>query len=104
MDQKYILLNGEPVDVSGAKKFVDENDLSQIQIKLQDGTIKEKGVNGLQIDDAILLLAEIVKSFNERFPCRENSMVITKLEEAQLWCEKRKMNRIQRGVEGYNKA
>ena len=36
----------------------------------------------------------------EKFPCRENAISITKLEEAIMWQEKRTSERIKRGVEG----
>lgn len=38
-----------------------------------------------------------------KHPCRENSIAITKLEEALIWLDKRKKDRIERGVEGQNK-
>ena len=42
-----------------------------------------------------------LEHFNQsEFRCRENSMAITKLEEALLWLRKRTMGREQRGVEG----
>ena len=38
------------------------------------------------------------------FSCRENAMVITKLEEALLWMHKRALTRTQQGVLGTNMA
>lgn len=35
-----------------------------------------------------------------KFSCRENAIVITKLEEALMWLNKRTEDRKQRGVEG----
>lgn len=40
---------------------------------------------------------------NTKFPCRENSITITKLEEALMWQNKRTENRIKRNVEGFDK-
>ena len=34
-----------------------------------------------------------------KFRCRENSLAITKLEEALMWLEKRTADRVKRGVE-----
>lgn len=42
----------------------------------------------------------IVEGLNAKFPCRENSMVVTKLDEALMWLGKRKADREKRGVEG----
>jgi len=66
----------------------------------QTGPIKEVGVNGCQIDALITFARMTIEVFNAKFPCRENSLVITKLEEAELWLLKRKLNREERGVEG----
>lgn len=35
-----------------------------------------------------------------KFPCRENAIVITKLEESLMWLEKRTLDRKKRNVEG----
>ena len=70
----------------------------------QGGPIKEVGVNGCQIDDIIEFAKDVITVFNQRFPCRENSMIITKLDEALLWSMKRKADRDKRGVEGTSQA
>jgi len=77
---------------------------STVTFQIQSGPIKEFGVNGCQIDDVIAWVKEKIEGFNAAFPCRENSLVITKLEEALLWSMARKLNREKRGVEGQNKA
>jgi hypothetical protein len=69
----------------------------------QMGPVNEVGVNGCQIDDMIKFARRTIEVFNRKFPCRENSIVITKLQEAEMWLEERKTQRSQRGVEGYNK-
>lgn len=66
----------------------------------QRGPIKEVGVNGCQIDDLITFALGTIQTFNKKFPCRENSLAITKLEEALHWLEARKRDREQRNVEG----
>jgi hypothetical protein len=77
---------------------------SSVKFTIQSGPIKEFGVNGCQIDDVIIWAKEKIEGFNKAFPCRENSLVITKLEEALLWSLKRKLDREKRQVEGLNKA
>lgn len=85
--------------------FIEINDVGNaITFKIQNGPIKENGVNGCQVDTMIEAATLIIKGLNEQFPCRENAIVITKLEEALMWCKKRKANREARGVEGENKA
>ena len=45
----------------------------------------------------------MLEGLNNNIPCRENSLAITKLDEALMWLKKRKEDRITRGVEGYSK-
>ena len=69
----------------------------------QRGPIKEVGVNGCQIDDLITFALGTITTFNKKFPCRENSLAITKLAEALHWLDARKRDREDRGVEGRDK-
>lgn len=68
----------------------------------QMGPIKEVGINGCQIDDMIKFARLTLDVFNKKFPCRENSLAITKLQEAEMWLLQRKLDREARGVEGKN--
>ena len=77
---------------------------SSVKFTVQSGPIKEFGINGCQIDDVIEWAKEKIEEFNKAFPCRENSMIVTKLDEALLWSVKRKLDREKRKVEGTNKA
>ena len=80
------------------------HDKNMISFKIQDGPIKEFGVNGCQVDTLIRTARIIVDGLNKKYPCRENSLAITKLDEAILWLEARTRDRETRGVEGYSKA
>jgi hypothetical protein len=79
------------------------HDRNILSFTIQNGPIKENGVNGCQVDTVIETAKIIVEGLNKKFPCRENAMVITKLDEALLWSMKRKQDREKRGVEGLNK-
>lgn len=71
------------------------------EIEFQEGAIKGNGANGVNNEDLIAMVICRLEHFNQsEFRCRENSMAITKLEEALLWLRKRTMGREQRGVEG----
>lgn len=71
------------------------------EIHFQEGPIKENGVNGVMNEDLIAMVITRLEHFNDSdYRCRENSMAITKLEEALLWLRKRTMGRERRGVEG----
>lgn len=69
----------------------------------QRGAIKERGVNGCQIDDMIRFARLTITAFNAQTPCRENDIAIRKLEEAEMWLQRRRENREARGVEGTSK-
>jgi len=86
-----------------ATDFIDiDLDKNTIKFKVQKGPIKEVGVNGCQVDDMISVIRDIIAGLNKEFPCRENSVAVTKLDEAGLWLLKRKLDRKSRGVEGTN--
>ena len=59
-------------------------------------------LNRCQLVDLITVAKEMLVYLNDKFPCRENSITITKLEEALMWQEKRTADRKSRGVEGKN--
>lgn len=73
------------------------------KVHFQEGPVRENGagVNGVNNEDLIAMVICRLEHFNQsEFRCRENSMAITKLEEALLWLRKRTMGREQRGIEG----
>lgn len=79
------------------------HDKNSLSFTLQNGPVKENGVNGCQVDTVIEAAKAIIEGLNKNFPCRENSMVITKLDEALMWLNIRKQDRMARGVEGENR-
>lgn len=76
------------------------DDKNSISFNIQNGPIKEFGVNGVQVNEMISIAKIMIEGLNKKFPCRENSMAIEKLEESLMWLERRKKNREARGVEG----
>lgn len=75
-------------------KVQNETNPSELRT-LHDGTTNE---------EVLAVLIDRMKFLNNSFPCRENSLVITKLEEALMWLEKRTKDREKRGVEGRHEA
>lgn len=80
------------------------HDVNSISFTLQNGPVKEKGVNGCQVDTMIEAAKIIIEGLNKNFPCRENAVAITKLDEALMWLDKRKKDREKRNVEGTNQV
>lgn len=79
-------------------------DVNSISFTLQNGSIKEKGVNGCQVDTLIHAAKAIIEGFNDKYPCDENRDAIMSLTDAICHLEMRKANREKRGVEGYKKV
>lgn len=81
-----------------------DHEKGMISFKIQSDPISKVGVNGCQftalIDAARLMLIKL----NQKFPCRENAITLTKLDEALMWQSARTADRIIRGVEGKNEA
>jgi len=76
------------------------HDKNSVSFTIQNGPIKEAGVNGCQVVDMISVAKHMIEQLNAKFPCRENAVTITKLDEALMWQDKRTKDREKRGVEG----
>jgi hypothetical protein len=88
-------MDGSPALVKDAASF--------ISIRFQCGPVEENGINGTSIENVIDLLIRRLEGFQAGpFKCRENALVITKLEEAAHWLEHRTLKRKAQGVEGRN--
>ena len=74
-----------------------------LSIQFQNGPIKEFGVNGVQLTEVLKICLARYKMLNKSFPCRENSLAITNLQQAIMWDEERTAQRCRQGVEGYDK-
>lgn len=94
-NHRYIIIDSEDNIKSevGARTYA--------EIRFQKGPIKENGVNGCHNEDLIAIVLDRLQRLNQGdFKCRENSIAITKLEEAMMWLNKRTADRKARGVEG----
>ena len=73
-----------------------------VKFTIQSDPISEVGVNGVQAVDMLEYAKCLFQSLNDAFPCRENALTITKIEEAIHWQEARTKDRLRRAVEGKN--
>jgi len=80
-----------------------EDDPAYLSIQFQNGPVKEHGVNGVQLPQVLRICLARYQMLNKSFPCRENSIVITKLQEALMWDDERTAKRTRQGVEGYDR-
>lgn len=75
-----------------------------LSVEFQHGGVKEHGVNGITTEALLAIAIHRTEVLNKRFPCRENSLAITKMQEALMWFDKRTSDRKARGVEGKEAA
>ncbi len=58
--------------------------------------------DGTTNEEVLKVLIDRMQYLQGKFPCRENAIVITKLEESLMWLDKRTNDRKARKVEGTN--
>ena len=56
--------------------------------------------NGTTLEEMLRVSIERLTDLNGRFPCRENAIAITKMQEALMWLNARTADRKAREVEG----
>lgn len=96
MDYKWF-----ETEIRPNKHIYVRHDVDSISFTMMTKPASEGG-KGCQFTDLIEVAKHIVTYLNGKFPCRENAMTITKLDEALMWQEKRTKDRLKRGVEGKN--
>lgn len=74
-----------------------------IAFKIQDGPIREVGLNGCQVTDMVRVAKHIIANLNEKYPSHENTKTLDALDVALMWQDKRTKDREARGVEGFSK-
>lgn len=64
------------------------------------GTELETVSNGTTNEEVLAVLIDRMHYLQAKFPCRENAIAITNLEQALMWLNKRTADRKARNVEG----
>jgi hypothetical protein len=96
-NHKYELENFENPNTPGQ--------ILQFIEKSYDGYGPLKTINdGTTNEEVLKVLINRLRGLGEKLPGRENSIAITKCEEALMWLEKRTADRKSRGVEGTMKS
>ena len=99
------LVAGHTYELSNFEKKDEKGQVLQFIHKepIEEGSIELKTISdGTTNEEVLEALINRMNFLNGKFPCRENSIVITHLETALLWLEKRTNDRIKRNVEGKN--
>jgi len=94
--KSHFSLNPEGNPSGGVTRLPGANILSW-----QDGLIKDGEQNGVFVEDVLEAARQRLLFFNEHptFRCRENSLAITKIEEALQWLDWRTRQRVLGNVE-----
>ena len=73
-----------------------------IRIDFQNGPLSETTYpNGISNEALLAIVEDRLAGFQSGdFPSRENSIALTKVQEAMMWLHKRTLDRVDRGVEG----
>lgn len=72
-----------------------------VVLKFQKGHLQDVGVNGITDEALLAIVVDRLRGFQRgSASCRENAIVITKLEESLMWLRARAEDRERRGVEG----
>lgn len=71
-----------------------------LEVKFQTGGTATTERNGVFIEDLLIIAYAKLNEYNKALPSRENSLALTKIEEAILWLTARKAEREHRGVYG----
>lgn len=75
--------------------------VERCELNFQNGGLAEVGPNGITEQALLAVVLDRLRSFNDGpYRSRENSVAITKIEEALMWMQKRADDRARRGVEG----
>ena len=79
------------------------HDVNSLSFTIQNGPIKEVGINGCQVDTIIETAKLIIEGLNKKFPSYYNDKCIEHLNLAIQALKDRKQDRENRGVEGLSK-
>jgi len=103
MEDKFTAENFSDEDGNPAGGRVDGIGL---QIEWQNGPLGPYGFpervkpNGAFVETVLKAVQQRIEYYQTTFPCRENALAITKIEEAVHWLNSRTQRRIAEGTEG----
>lgn len=87
----YELSNFNDTSQHQKVQFIEKEQINGNLVTVNDGTTNE---------EVLAMLIDRLNYLQAKNACRENAIVITKLEESLMWLNKRTANRVARGVEG----
>lgn len=98
-----VKIEGHAYELSNFENKENEGQILQFihKIPVEEGSPELVTVSdGTTNEELLEVLINRMNYLQNKFPCRENAIVITKLEESLMWLNKRTFDRIKRNVEG----
>jgi len=106
---KYFLQNLDNPDNGQDVQFIEKKPITYHNSPefWADGKLPEDGTlytayDGTTNEEVLKMLIDRMYFLQNAFPCKENAIVITNLEESLMWLDKRTADREKRNVEGKN--
>ena len=96
---------GHTYELSNFEKKDEQGQILQFIHKepIEEGSTELKTISdGTTNEELIEVLIDRLNHLQSKFPCRENAIAITKLDESLMWLNKRTADRLKRNVEGKN--
>lgn len=93
---RYVANNFENTDGGQTIQFIHKKPRDSDEQMTELYTVADGTTN----EEMLKVLIDRMNFLQNAFPCRENAIVITKLEESLMWLNKRTEDRKKRGVEG----
>jgi hypothetical protein len=91
---KYTLDSFESKELKQTLQFIEK-------VPIEPGSTTLRTINdGTTNEEVLRMLIDRIEYLQALFPCRENAIVITKLQESLMWLDKRTADRVARNVEG----
>lgn len=103
MSQVIELVEGHKYELPNFENSGSNNQTIQFIQKepIVEGSTELKTISDGTTNESVLeCLIKRMNYLQGKFPCRENAIVITKLEESLMWLNKRTADRLKRNVEG----
>jgi len=94
------LIEGTVFDVDPVQVEKPDNPQTLVFIERENGKLINNGATNEEVLDVLINRMNWLQS---KMPCRENAIVITKLEESLMWLNKRTEKRVAQGVETFDK-
>ena len=98
-----VKIEGHAYELSNFENKENEGQILQFihKIPVEEGSPELVTVSdGTTNEELLEVLINRMNYLQNKFPCRENAIVITKLEESLMWLNKRTADRLKRNVEG----